>query len=106
MSRLEAALRRAQAEHEQPTMPPVRQAIEAAGHRRQRDAAADRLNRALTSLTAPLPNGGDASAPVALGHTGSGAEKLVVTDRPEQSTVEQYRKLAQGLLDQRASAVA
>src|SRR6059058_303515 len=95
MSRLEAALRRAQAEHEQPrTPPPMRQTIEAAGHRRQRDAAAERLNRALTSLTAPLPNAGDAPAPVALGQTGSGAEKLVVTDRPEQSTVEQYRKLA------------
>ena len=99
MSRLEAALRRAQAQHTEP----VPRAVAAVSEPRppsrttdsvsERDAAGERMARAFRSLTAvPEPN--ESPAPDALGASGSGTEKLVVTSRPEQSTVEQYRKLA------------
>jgi protein-tyrosine kinase len=100
MSRLEAALRRAQAqvsEHVAPAGEPVREprapshTSESAG---ERDAAQQRLARAFRSLTDVPPEKEPAADSRALGTSGSGAEKLVVTSRPEQSTVEQYRKLA------------
>ena len=113
MSRLEAALRRAQAQNQEPNMPTVapareplretrpREAVTERDARSERDAqsehdaANERLARAITSLTAesPAPSASPAVSS-ALGMAGSGAEKLVIASRPEQSTVEQYRKLA------------
>jgi capsular exopolysaccharide synthesis family protein len=103
MSRLEAALRRAQAQESAPapaprTMPPVdtpRLPSVQAEPIGDRDAVEERLARAFRSLTeAPVKPSEPAAAAAALGTSGSGAEKLVITARPEQSTVEQYRKLA------------
>jgi capsular exopolysaccharide synthesis family protein len=100
MSRLEAALRRAQAQDSQSVAraaAPVRgarsntQTPESVG---DRSSADERLARAFRSLTGSDPEREPAAASERLGTTGSGAEKLVVTSRPEQSTVEQYRKLA------------
>jgi len=84
MSRLEAALRRARALNEQSEAP-----AESAPEGEQKR---ERLSRALAALAdapPPIPSG-SASVRTA----GFYAEKLVVTDKPEQSTIEQYRKLA------------
>jgi protein-tyrosine kinase len=111
MSRLEAALRRAQAQNQEPDTPPVaparepvrearpRETVTEHDARRERavqsehDAANQRRARAIASLTAEpqAPSPAVWSAP---GMAGSGAEKLVIASRPEQSSVEQYRKLA------------
>src|ERR1700759_1458461 len=96
MSRLDAALRRAQtqnqsAEPERPKIPLKRDYVKEQP-RRDRD---ERLSHALTTLTTPVPAAtAEPSDSPSIGGLGSGAEKLVVTARPEQSTVEQYRKLA------------
>jgi capsular exopolysaccharide synthesis family protein len=92
MSRLEAALRRAQTLKDEPERLPLTPAEPA----RVDDHDAEmRKVRALASLrgeAAPAPALPSASS--AMGFTGGSADKLVVTNRPEQSTVEQYRKLA------------
>jgi capsular exopolysaccharide synthesis family protein len=101
MSRLEAALRRAQMQATEPVaraVPPVR---DPRPHSRtpesvsERAAVDDRMARAFRSMTEvpPVPSEPPAAAE-ALTKLGPGAEKLVVTSRPEQATVEQYRKLA------------
>src|SRR6202035_234503 len=62
---------------------------------REREAADERMARAVTSLTAESAAPSTSAALAAgLEASGSGSEKLVITSRPEQSTVEQYRKLA------------
>jgi protein-tyrosine kinase len=113
MSRLEAALRRAQAQNQEtnvPTIAPAREPLREARTRedasersaqreqdsqRTGDAANERMARAITSLTAESPAPGASPAVSStLGTTGSGTDKLVVTSQQEQSTVEQYRKLA------------
>jgi capsular exopolysaccharide synthesis family protein len=106
MSRLEAALRRAQAQNQEPHIPtsaPVREppremrpreAVTERDARNERDAQSERLARAITSLTVEAPASNAPPVPSPLGMAGAGAEKLVVASRPEQSTVEQYRKLA------------
>src|SRR4051812_10766850 len=88
MSRLEAALERARKLTDGP--PPL---LPLVGDRREESDAELRKARALASLTAEVdaPRGSSATA---MGFTGASADKLVVTKRPEQSTVEQYRKLA------------
>src|SRR2546425_2341226 len=81
MSRLEAALRRAQALNDQSDAP-------------EADPKAERMSRALAALAdIPTPTSTSAS-PTNVRTAGFYAEKLVVTERPEQSTIEQYRKLA------------
>jgi capsular exopolysaccharide synthesis family protein len=101
MSRLEAALRRAQAQGPEPVVRPVPPGREprSPGHAPEsvgeRHAVDERLARAFRSLTeSSLEPSESPAASAILGASGSGAEKLVVTSRPEQSTVEQYRKLA------------
>jgi protein-tyrosine kinase len=113
MSRLEAALRRAQAQNQDPIIPTVAPAREPIRETRprdgvtelnarsepdaqsERDAADERRARAIASLTAQAPAPGAPTADAAaLGMDGPRAEKLVIASRPEQSTVEQYRKLA------------
>jgi protein-tyrosine kinase len=96
MSRLDAALRRAQTQNQSaaPERPKIPLKRDYAKHQPPRDHD-ERLSRALTSLTTPVPAAtAETSDSSSLGGIGSGAEKLVVTARPEQSTVEQYRKLA------------
>jgi capsular exopolysaccharide synthesis family protein len=94
MSRLDAALRRAQALNEESELPRPVAAPDRVPHGRDR-AADERLARAMGSLTAERPpDPAPATASATLGTSGASAEKLVVTSRPEQSTVEQYRKLA------------
>jgi capsular exopolysaccharide synthesis family protein len=94
MSRLEAALRRAkalndQSDGQQPEGPESAGSSGSAGG----DDKRQRLSRALAALA-------DVPAPTSMSrHTnvrtaGFYAEKLVVTEKPEQSTIEQYRKLA------------
>jgi protein-tyrosine kinase len=61
---------------------------------REREAADERMARAVTSLTAESAAGTSAALASGLEVSGSSSEKLVITSRPEQSTVEQYRKLA------------
>src|SRR6267378_5290352 len=80
MSRLEAALRRAQALNDQSDAP--------------EDPKAERMSRALAALADIPPPASTSSSPTNVRTAGFYAEKLVVTSRPEQSTVEQYRKLA------------
>src|SRR2546422_3636475 len=80
MSRLEAALRRAQALNDQTDAP-------------EADPKAERMSRALAAL-ADIPPPSTSSAATNVRTAGFYAEKLVVTERPEQSTIEQYRKLA------------
>src|SRR5256712_34097 len=81
MSRLEAALRRAQALNDQSDAP-------------EADPKAERMSRALAALADTPPPVSTASSPTNVRTAGFYAEKLVVTERPEQSTIEQYRKLA------------
>jgi len=81
MSRLEAALRRAQALNDQSDAP-------------EADPKADRMSRALAALADIPPPPSTSSAATNVRTAGFYAEKLVVTERPEQSTIEQYRKLA------------
>src|SRR4051812_46184901 len=124
MSRLEAALRRAQTlNHEadraalRPEPTPIRAELTpirpeptlirpeptlirpeptpirhepAAAH--DRDAEARKAS-AVASITRAVPRTQQPAAD-GLKLTGASADKLVVTNRPEQSTVEQYRKLA------------
>jgi len=80
MSRLEAALRRAQALNDQSDAP--------------EDPKAERMSRALAALADIPPPTSTSSSPTNVRTAGFYAEKLVVTERPEQSTIEQYRKLA------------
>jgi capsular exopolysaccharide synthesis family protein len=80
MSRLEAALRRAQALNDQSDAP--------------EDPKAERMSRALAALADIPPPASTSSSPTNVRTAGFYAEKLVVTERPEQSTIEQYRKLA------------
>ena len=128
MSRLEAALRRAQAENREPpatpvapTRPPLplreielahvqardvrpiveqiqpREAVIERDAQVERDAASERIARAISSLTAESPAPPTASPAVPSNFENmpeSRSEKLVIAARPEQSTVEQYRKLA------------
>src|SRR5262245_27590833 len=88
MSRLEAALRRPQelnaqsAPKESPAPAPVN------GHK------TERMSRALTALTDLPSQATGAPTPADLRGAGFYAEKLVITERPAQSTIEQYRKLA------------
>jgi protein-tyrosine kinase len=96
MSRLDAALRRAQTQNQsvEPERPKIPLKRDYPKHQTPRDND-DRLSRAITSLTATLvATTTEVPDSRSLGGTGAGAEKLVVTARPEQSTVEQYRKLA------------
>jgi protein-tyrosine kinase len=100
MSRLEAALRRAQAQDSEAVARaggPVREARPNT-HTPERvgdgSSADERLARAYRSLTEAQPEREPSAATAGLGTAGSSAEKLVITSRPEQSTVEQYRKLA------------
>jgi len=81
MSRLEAALRRAQALNDQSDAP-------------EADPKAERMSRALAALADIPPPPSTSSAATNVRTAGFYAEKLVVTERPEQSTIEQYRKLA------------
>jgi capsular exopolysaccharide synthesis family protein len=81
MSRLEAALRRAQALNDQSDAPGA-------------DPKAERMSRALAALGDTPPPVSTSSSPTNVRTAGFYAEKLVVTERPEQSTIEQYRKLA------------
>jgi capsular exopolysaccharide synthesis family protein len=81
MSRLEAALRRAQALNDQSDAP-------------EADPKAERMSRALAALADIAPPVSTSSSPTNVRTAGFYAEKLVVTERPEQSTIEQYRKLA------------
>src|SRR3989442_1378783 len=81
MSRLEAALRRAQALNDQSDAP-------------EADPKAERMSRALAALADTPPPVSTASSPTNVRTAGFYAEKLVVTERPEQSNIEQYRKLA------------
>jgi capsular exopolysaccharide synthesis family protein len=91
MSRLEAALRRAQTLNHEPERRPSRPEP-APVHDRE---AETRKALALASLTREIPRPAPEPDPApALNLTGASADKLVVTNRPEQSTVEQYRKLA------------
>jgi protein-tyrosine kinase len=103
MSRLEAALRRAQEQNQEPNGPTVasvretrsRETVTERDAQREREAADERMARAVTSLTAESAAPSTSAALAAgLEASGSGSEKLVITSRPEQSTVEQYRKLA------------
>ncbi len=100
MSRLEAALRRAQAQDSQVVaraaapLREVRPNTDTPESVGDRSSADERLTRAYRSLIGAQPEGEPAAAAAGFGAAGSGAEKLVVTSRPEQSTVEQYRKLA------------
>jgi capsular exopolysaccharide synthesis family protein len=100
MSRLEAALRRAQAQDPalvarsaEPVHEP-RPNVHMPESVGERSVVDERLARAFRSLTDVSPESDPSAGAAGLGSTGSGAEKLVVTSRPEQSTVEQYRKLA------------
>ena len=79
MSRLEAALRRAKELNDQPNAPTT-------------DPKAERMSRALAAL-ADIPSPATTSS-ANVRTAGFYAEKLVVTERPAQSTIEQYRKLA------------
>jgi protein-tyrosine kinase len=113
MSRLEAALRRAHAQNQEPNLPTVahtreplretppgrgvteRDARSERDAQHERDVVNERRARAITALTVepPAPSASPAVSSL-MGMAGSGAEKLVIGSRPEQSTVEQYRKLA------------
>jgi len=86
MSRLEVALRRARTLEHDSDRPPSVAAIA---------PAADRLHDALATLMAPYPDvpAIDVELSPAAAATAA-AEKLVTAQKLEQSTVEQYRKLA------------
>src|SRR4051812_40656285 len=110
MSRLEAALRRAQTlNHEteraapRHELTPIRAEVtpirpEPASIRHEPVATHDReatarKASAVASMTRAVPRTQQPAAD-GLHMTGASADKLVVTNKPEQSTVEQYRKLA------------
>src|SRR5262245_56425457 len=88
MSRLEAALRRARALNDQPEARPVLEG-EIKG-----EPKVERMSRALAALADTPPPPTHSKSPANVRTAGFYAEKLVVTQRPEQSTIEQYRKLA------------
>ena len=94
MSRLEAALRRAKAlndqSEEEPSGGPEGAGSPAASGG---DDKRQRLSRALAAL-ADVPPPTSVSRNTNVRTAGFYAEKLVVTEKPEQSTIEQYRKLA------------
>jgi capsular exopolysaccharide synthesis family protein len=93
MSRLEAALRRAKALNDQSDGQP--EGPEGAGSPGGPggDDKRQRLSRALAAL-ADVPPPTSMSRSTNVRTAGFYAEKLVVTEKPEQSTIEQYRKLA------------
>ena len=98
MSRLEAALRRAETLNEEPAVQPS-----APGGHGTPDwtsgvpapaAKAKRLEQALAAITAPAPAPPPEATPVQPSTDSVVAERLVTTDKLDFSTVEQYRKLA------------
>jgi len=108
MSRLEAALRRAETLNDEPAAPPSASGLQtppsrASGGQRSADRASGgqgspdlaktkRVEQALAALTTapPAPD----ATPARPTSDGVAAERLVTTDRLDFSTVEQYRKLA------------
>lgn len=106
MSRLEAALWRAETLNDEPAAPPTVSGGQgsrdcatggqrppdrtSAGQRPPDSAKAKRVEQALAAITAPAPD----AAPARVTPDGVVAERLVTTDGLDFSTVEQYRKLA------------
>jgi capsular exopolysaccharide synthesis family protein len=90
MSRLEAALRRAETLNDEAAAPAPPTASRGKGS--PEEAKRQRVGKALASITAPTP--ASDSAPTRLPVEGVVAERLITTDRLDFSTVEQYRKLA------------
>ncbi len=82
MSRLDAALRRARALNDQQPETP------------QGEPKVERMSRALAALADAPPAVPHSNSPTNVRTAEFYAEKLVVTERPAQSTIEQYRKLA------------
>jgi capsular exopolysaccharide synthesis family protein len=92
MSRLEAALRRAKALNDQAEGQPEGSEGPQDPGSPGNDDKRQRLSKALAALAdVPQPT---PSRSANVRTAGFYAEKLVVTEKPEQSTIEQYRKLA------------
>jgi protein-tyrosine kinase len=98
MSRLEAALRRAETLNEEPAVQPsvpVGQGTPDWTSGVPAPAAkARRLEQALAAITAPAPAPAPEATSVQSSPDSVAAERLVTTDKLDFSTVEQYRKLA------------
>jgi capsular exopolysaccharide synthesis family protein len=100
MSRLEAALRRAETLNDEPATQPSPADVQGSAERASAwqalpdQSKAKRVEQALAALTSPSPAPAADGMPARLASDSAAAEALITTDKLDFSTVEQYRKLA------------